>query len=418
MSQQAGLFRQQVLLLQHEPSERGTVISQSHSLKWFSLALALLFLGLLYLLLLTSYKETIQARGVLQAAGSIQTVTAPADLRVEKILVAQGQQVSEGQALAILSRRLFDQQGRPYSWMESQQLQQQQALLQNELRLTEQFKSAEQQQLQSQLQARHKLLEAMHRDQQLAREQLSLSQQQLDAMAALLEQASVSRADYRRQRLAHLEVARQFNEQSRGIEQLQQEILQLEDKQQTLQLEQDLLQLQGQGQIEELAFKRARLSQQDSLTLVAEQDGVVTGVAVAAGEALRANQPLMQIHEHGSGLQAVAYVPSSVVGKLVPGQQLLLSFDAFNYMDYGRYAARIETISRFPIDPRQQLVPVPGVNEPVFRLTASLEQHYVEGPDIYPLQSGLLLSADFVTAELTLIGFILKPVLELRGRLG
>jgi multidrug efflux pump subunit AcrA (membrane-fusion protein) len=418
MSQQPALFRQQVLLLQQQPSERGTVITQSLSLKWFSLLAALLFLALLYLLLMTRYKETIQARGVLQAAGSIQTVTAPADLRLEEVLVTQGQQVSKGQALAILSRRLFDQQGRPYYWMEMRQLQQQRALLQDELRLSQQFKSAELQQLQAQLQARDQLLQALYRDQQLAREQLSLSQEQLDAMGALLEQASLSRADYRRQRLAHLNTTRQFNEQSRDIDQLKQEIIRLQVQLEALQLEKDLLRLKGEGQLEELAFRRERLLQQESLTLVAEQDGVVTGVTVAAGEALRANQPLMQIHEPGSGLQAVAYVPSSVVGKLVPGQELLLSFDAFSHMDYGRYPARIEAIGRFPIDPRQQLLPVPGVNEPVFRLTASLEQHYVEGPDIYPLQSGLLLSADFVSAELSLIGFILKPVLDLRGRLG
>ena len=347
MSQEPALFRQQVLLLQQQASERGTVINQTLSLKWFSLAAALLFLLLLYLLLMTRYKETIQARGVLQAAGSIQTVTAPADLRLEKILVAQGQQVSKGQALAILSRRLFDQQGRPYSWMEMQQLQQQQTLLENELRLSEQFKSAELQQLQTQLQARNQLLEALYSDQQLAREQLSLSQEQLDAMGTLLEQASLSRADYRRQRLAHLNIARQFNEQSRDIEQLQQEIIRLQVQLRALQLEKDLLRLQGEGQLEKLAFQRERLLQQESLTLVAEQDGVVTGVTVAAGEALRANQPLMQIHEPGSGLQAVAYVPSSVVGKLVPGQELLLSFDAFSHMDYGRYPARIETIGSF-----------------------------------------------------------------------
>lgn len=421
MSAQAGetgLFRQQVLLLRHDNDETGALITRAPSLMWFSVLAALLFVLLLYLLLMTRYKETVQARGILQASGSSQTVTAPADLLMQELLVSQGEQVRAGQALAVLSGRRYDGQGRPVTALQLQQLDQQQRRLRQELQLAESLKTGEQQQLQIMLGSKRRNLASLDREQDLLQEQLQISREQISGLETLLAQSGISRADYQRQRLAHLDIERQYHAMTRQRAQLQQQIRAQEESLRILTRESELLTVQNQGKLDALVYRSDSLRQQETVTLVAEQAGIVAGITVAEGDAVRANQPVMRVQDDESGLQVVAYVPSSIVGKLVPGQELLLSFDAFNHMHYGRYAAHIEQISRLPIDPRQQMIPVPGINEPVFRLTARLDQQFVEGPEIYPLQAGLLLSADFITAELTLFNFILKPVLELRGRVG
>jgi membrane fusion protein len=106
-----------------------------------------------------------------------------------------------------------------------------------------------------------------------------------------------------------------------------------------------------------------------------------------------------------------------MLGNLFQGQQVMLGFDAFDYRYYGRYPAVVEQISRGSLDPREQLLPVPGISEPVFRVRLSLTKQYVEGPDIARLQAGMLLRADFITAEMSLLSFIFKPLLRLRGRI-
>ena len=63
------------------------------------------------------------------------------------------------------------------------------------------------------------------------------------------------------------------------------------------------------------------------------------------------------------------------------------------------------------------MIPVSHHAEPVFPVLVKPDQHYVEGSDIYPLQAGLLLEADFVIAEMSLVELIFKPVLSLRGKL-
>jgi membrane fusion protein len=149
--------------------------------------------------------------------------------------------------------------------------------------------------------------------------------------------------------------------------------------------------------------------------VIAEQGGKLTAMAVPEGQSVGAGQVLASIGYIGGDVEAVVYVPSRVAGKLYEDQEILLSFDAFDFHQYGRYPARIKQISAASLDPREQLLPVPDVREPVFRLTAEVEQRYVQGPQLYPLQAGLLFTADFVIEELPLLHFVLKPVLTMRG---
>jgi membrane fusion protein len=142
----------------------------------------------------------------------------------------------------------------------------------------------------------------------------------------------------------------------------------------------------------------------------------VASIIVAAGDAVGSGQPLLYVQPARESLRGEVYVPSSIVGKLAPGQELLLRYDGFAVESYGRYGATISEISRASVDPREHLLPVGIRGEPVFRVVIQPAQHYVEGDDIYPLQPGLHFSADFVIAEMSLMEFIFRPVLKLQGK--
>ena len=159
------------------------------------------------------------------------------------------------------------------------------------------------------------------------------------------------------------------------------------------------------------------LDHQERFTVVAEDRGVVAALAIEAGQPVSPGQLLLRINPVSPQLQAIIYVPSRVLGKLATGQELMLSYDAYDYRYYGRYQAVVTQISRASLDPRELLLPVPGISEPVFKVLASLNEQTVEGPDIARLQAGMLLNADFITAEMSLAAFIFKPLLRLRGRI-
>jgi membrane fusion protein len=250
-------------------------------------------------------------------------------------------------------------------------------------------------------------------------QQLEIGARQMRALHTVhATSAGISRREVDQQQLTQLSLKRQRQDAVRLLDRRQADLSRLQERTAAAVTRQQRDQLRLQRDLVRLDQELLRYRQQDHIAVVAEQSGVVSAIQLDAGQPVRANQGIAQIQTPQSPLQVVVFVPSRVAGKLVPGQELLLRFDAFDYHHYGRYGAVVTHIGRASIDPREQLLPVSGINEPVFRLTARLDQHYVEGPDIYPLQAGLALTADFVLQDLSLLSFIFKPVLALRGKVG
>jgi multidrug resistance efflux pump len=170
-------------------------------------------------------------------------------------------------------------------------------------------------------------------------------------------------------------------------------------------------------QLTELEFQQAVLFRNSSLALVAHAAGVVSGVMAGPGARVVPGEPLIYVQPQELELLATVFVTGSAVGKLEPGQQALLRYDSFDHHIYGRYEATIVKIERSSLDPRDHMLPLTQIGEPVFRVSLRPNQHYVEGPDIYPLLPGMTLTADVVMHEMTLIQFMFKPFLGLRGKL-
>ena len=73
-------------------------------------------------------------------------------------------------------------------------------------------------------------------------------------------------------------------------------------------------------------------------------------------------------------------------------------------------------IGKARLDPRETVLPIFGINEPVFKITAQLHETAVQGDSLYRLQSGATLMADFVLSEMSLLQFIFRPILGLQGK--
>ncbi len=415
MSERDSLYRQQVLPV---AQEAGSVLQRSLPLLLASLVAALLFITLAILLFTTRYKETEQARGVLESLGPTQEVTAPTSGRIAEWHVQEGDEVVRGQSLATLTRSVFDGNGVPLSRVLKEELQASHSLVSAEIAMTQKHFDDQQEQLRQHLRDKESSLQLLHSEWQLSMEQHEIGERQLAALRVLMHNsAATSRAEIDRQQLSLLGLQRQEQAAQRQLQEQQSEVATLQNQLATLALKGELalLPLRKQALLLEQEIRRA--AREETFVVVAEQAGTLAAIAVSAGQSAGAGQLLARIEQQGGEVEAVVYVPSRVAGKLAPGQEVLLSFDAFDFHQYGRYPARIKHISKASIDPRTQILPVPGLNEPVFRLTATLEQSWVEGPASYTLQAGLFFTADFVLEELSLLHFIFKPVLALRGRI-
>lgn len=417
MAEHEALFRPALVARESGNLQTAQIVYQSPPMLLGVATSALLFVGLLLILVTTRYKETAQAPGLLEPSRPGQKVVAPVAARIVAWHVAEGEPVVAGQTLASLSRSVFDEQGSELSSHAITSLEQQRRLLDEELHLGRTQLHLLLQQLDSDRSSRLREIELLRGDLALIDSQLEISGRQLRALHTLRE-AGIAEREIDQQQLGQIGLQRQRQDAARLLQQRQADLSRLTEQAESAranwQREAARLQRDGIRLDQELLGAR----HQDRISVVAEQTGVLSAIRLAVGQPVAANQTIAQIQTPDSPLQVVVFVPSRVAGKLVPGQDLLLRFDAFDFHHYGRYGATITHIGRASIDPREQLLPVTGINEPVFRLTAQLDQHYVEGPDIYPLQAGLALTADFVLEDLSLLSFIFRPVLALRGKLG
>ena len=417
MSEREELFRPLAVTHRSGRPYPAPLIFQHNILTGLGWLLTLLLICVLVVLGSTNYKETETASGILESRKGSQKIVAPVSAMVKEILVQLGQRVEKGQILVALSSSVFDYAGRLSHQSQLQHLCTQRSLLLRQVEIQQQIEDQSRDRLLVEDESMLRSVEIIKREAGLLSLQLGTSERNLTSIAVLLENGSASQFQYDRSYTAHLELLRQQQEIEQRRAQLSQrrQALRAQQLESTLHFEQQ--NLQSMDRLAQYDYEINILDHQERFTVVAEDRGVVATLAVETGQPVSPGQLLLRINPVRPHLQAIIYVPSRVLGRLAPGQELMLSYDAFDYRYYGRYQAVVAEISRASLDPREQLLPVPGIYEPVFKVLAILKEQYVEGPDIARLQAGMLLNADFITAEMSLAAFIFKPLLRLRGRI-
>lgn len=391
-----------------------------HRLSWLTI---LLFLLALVALANSNFKETEKVRGALKPVAGLQKILAPSayintGARVTRILVNQGQQVEKGQILAELSNISFDSEGRPNLEIELARLRELAELVDEELRLKE---YALNRTIVANQQSREILTESrrsLRRQLDLVGSRLESSEEHIEALRILLDSKAINRVQFDQQQGVHLGLAIQK-------EQLQQQFFSLTKQLDELSLAKDMAVLENQNsklqllnESKRISFEIDRLTNSEINTVVAQSDADVAALAVAEGESIRAGQVMFYLADPGeSDLQAELYVSSRIQGRVEPGQRIMLAYDGFNYQSYGRYEATVTGIGEVALDPREHMLPVSAQQGSLFRVVAALDQQFVEGPEIYRLQRDMEVSAEFVVAEMSLLGFIFKPLLAMKGKI-
>lgn len=410
------LFRPEAVAHRLQRKQEETLLLGSKWLTPLAWCIAVLLLGLVAMMNSTQYKETESARGRILPTVAEQKLVSPKSGVVNNLQVEFGERVKKGEIVAVISLDLFNARGEVSNASAKQMarsglanLASQKALKLQQFELRQSYLMQQSRQLEARQETALDSLAT-------AREQVLLSEEMLAVSDTLLAKRVVTQSQFDRQKISHLNLL----SKSQAAEQTHQELLLqsqhvIENLKVTeLEIELELSRIQQEK--EALLFQLRRLQDENQISVLAQQDGYVAMISVAVGDAVTTGQPLVYLQSEATGLLAELYVPSRVVAKLAPGQELMLRYDAFDYKSYGRYLAVISEISRAAMDPREHLLPVGNLSEPVFRVLVHPEQHYVEGSEVYPLQAGLLLSADFIVAEMSLLGFIFQPVLNLRGK--
>jgi membrane fusion protein len=378
--------------------------------------LGILVTGLLVVLFTIRYKETVPARGVLESISPPLELVSPTSARVVDVFVSEGQKVASGEVLAVLSKEVLNGSGRTPEHLSIEQLTLKLSLIEKERILAKKIVLTKTKQLRSGIGLLESKLHNLNQSELFSSERLAVSSNNLNAFSKLLETSNVSRLQHNQQQLNFLEAAQYAN--SIEFEKLATEAKLAQQRLEVSAIELEFLTVKADFDQQSRQYRSEidSLKSNHLIRIVSSSTGLVTGLVIKKGMAVRPNQYLMQVNAPENALVATLYVSSQIIGKLHTEQAMRLSFDTFPVNEYGYYNANIVEIGGTPLDPRATSLPVQSPNQSVFKVVASLQKNYVEGPDIYPLKSGYEFTAHFITEDLSLLQFVLQPLLSLRAK--
>ena len=420
MQTDGNLFRPQAVAFKSDNLPSSLLLNGGKHLRTFVWLGVLSFIAILALLAGSKFKETERARGILKPEGGLQKLPAPRGARVAGIFVEVGQRVEKGQVLAQLSNYSYDNEGIAKHKNEIARLTELNELIDDELLIKEEV-------LARTLRAKQVEKEGLLASKQSIRRELNLlaislktSERNLRSMETLLENEAISRFQFDQQQTSHLGLGLQQEELRKNLQTAQRQIDELDLAEDLAALEVENTRLRLRNESKRIDYEISHLQQNTIDNIVAENTGEVVAITIEDGQMIRAGEILFYLLPENKGLQAEIYVSSRIQGRIEPGQRVMFAYDGFDYQSYGRYEGTVIEIGQVSLDPREHLLPlsqVPPVSTTMFRIVAALDQEYVEGPDIYRLQRDMELSADFVVAEMSLLAFIFKPLLAMRGKI-
>ena len=146
--------------------------------------------------------------------------------------------------------------------------------------------------------------------------------------------------------------------------------------------------------------------------IAAPLTGRVAVLPVRVGQVANAGDTIAIIIPSASRLQAELYVPSRASGFLKEGQHVRLMVQAFPYQKFGTVPATISAITPVALAPGEIQAPGIVLQEPTVRVIAQVDRESVTayGEQI-GLSPGMLLEADIVLDQRTLLEWLFDPIL-------
>jgi membrane fusion protein len=388
----------------------------------FTLGAALLAAALIAYAFIGEVTRKARISGVLIPTGGQLDLTAAAPGHVRELRVAEGQAVKAGETLLVLTLDRQSGLGETGGQV-AQQIEARRATLAAERNFREIQIRLQQQSLSARVQALEMEIRRAEDEAALAERRRALAAQQVARQEELLRSGFVSPAQLQTQQ-------QELLDHDTRLQQLSRTRLALQRDRQTLAAERDQLAAQLRTDLTLIERNEALLAQEAAenearrmQVVVAPRDGVVTALALHAGQSVTAGQTLATLAPAGAALEAHLFAPSRTTGFVAPGQRVLLRYAAYPYQKFGLHAGRVASVSQSAFAPAQlppafaHLALAEQSREALYRVTVRLDSQQIAAYGApQALKPGMTLEAEVIQDRRRIVEWILEPLIAVARR--
>lgn len=418
------LFRPEAVCAAQEQRLGNVLVDQPLSYRLLALLAALLVILIIAFGYFASYTRKATLHGLLMPEQGMLRLSAPAAGRLTKVLAVEGQQVDQGDVLAVISGERQSGLGDTQALIADQLQKRLEVLARRQAQADERL-AGQQRMLDSRLTTIGHKLRQFSEEHRLLKRRVQLAQAHLDRQQQLAAAGFIAAVQLQiaESELLALQGQRQASHRARTS--LERERTGLLAQQQEAALRHRDETSDMEGAIAQIKQEQAENGARSETRVVAPHAGTVTGLNVQVGQQVSAGTVLASLLPEGASLNAHLYAASRQAGFIEPGQRVLMRYAAFPYQKFGMAHGRVLSITKSPYA-AQELPPhiapsLQGQGGPVelfYGVTVALESSSIKvyGHDQL-LQAGMLLEADVVQDRRRLYEWALEPLYSITGRL-
>ncbi|MBD9356306.1 HlyD family secretion protein [Methylomonas albis] len=339
--------------------------------------------------------------------------------------VVEGQRVTQGDVLYVLSsERQSSTQGNTQETISSQ-VEARQRSLRDELEKTRAMQTDDREALVKKIAGLQAELAKLDSQIEGQKSRVQLSTETLSRYEGLLAQDYISREQLQQKQEELLDQRNRLQGQERDRISVNRELTALHYELANLSVKQQKQLAQIEREITSTAQELTESEAKRRLVITAPETGIATAVSAEVGQAVDTSKPLVSVVPNGAILQAHLYAPSKAVGFVKAGDAVLLRYQAYPYQKFGHAEGKVISVSKTAI-PGNELAGIGnlsngaagGNNEPLYRVTVDIAAQTINAyGKPQHLQAGMLLEADVLQDTRRLYEWVLEPLYSLTGKL-
>jgi membrane fusion protein len=414
----APLFRDEAVDFQNTRLDGNVLISQSITYRNFALFYALACLLIFSFMVFGTYTRKVTVVGLLEPESGLSKIYPTNSGRIGNLLVAEGDHVKKGQALAkVIIDSVGDSGGYAYQTMAEQIDQSIKSLIARKQTTTKDYR-LEKSRLEIEIDTSSELLDSLYEQQNQLSKKNKIIAEKRRSLGILQKKGSISLTEYSNQKIEALDSELILSKTDTAISEAKHNLLTAKLNLKKLPLNHSVTIGEIDREISELRRQLTDTNMRHAYTITAPTDGVISALSYRNGDNISPQFPLLSILPEASKMQARIYLPSSSISFVHEGQDINIQYQALPVQRFGTYPGKIVHVSTSPVNPLDMQNAPFKFNEPVYLVTAEIEDQNIELEDsVFPIIPGMAISISLLGEEQAVYEWLLDPFWDIKGRI-